>query len=177
MIQQTRADRFLERFETIGNSVSFYLLLLIIGLGIWILTPLAPNWRPDGKVFGLAGLVFTAITVIHGVLWFLLARESLKIPKKIRAVLAAAIRYLRPLHMMTGLLTLGMALIHAYAFLKTGYGWNRNSITGLATLVMLALLALDGIGLMASPFLSRIVHRAIALGFAAALAVHLWSVM
>lgn len=177
MIRQTQLDRFLERVETIGNSISFYLLLLIIGMGILIFTPLAPDWRPDGKTFGLVALVLGILTMVHGVLWFVLTRKYLKLPKKARAGLAATVRVLRPLHMMTGMLALGIVLIHAYAFLKTGYGWNRNSITGLVTLLILSLLAVDGIGLMASPFLSRILHRWIALVFIIALAVHLWFVL
>ncbi|GAX89952.1 hypothetical protein [Effusibacillus lacus] len=175
--QQTRVDQFLERFETIGNSISFYLLLLVIGLGIWILTPLAPEWKPDARAFGLAALILAGLTMIHGALWFVLTRDSFRLPKRVRAVLATAIRFLRPLHFMTGLVALGIVLIHAYAFLKSDYVWDRFSITGLIAMIILFILAIDGIGLIASPLLSRIVHRWIALGFVIALAVHLWMVL
>lgn len=177
MIQERPYDRFIEKFENIGNSISFYLLLLIIGLGIWILTPFASDWRPDGSIFGLIAIVLGGLTMLHGLLWLLITRESLKLPKKLRASIATAIRFIRPLHTMTGMLALGIVLIHGYAYLKTGYGWNSDSITGIITLIILIVLALDGIGLMANPLLSRLVHRFVAATFVLALAVHLWLVL
>ncbi|BCJ86379.1 hypothetical protein [Effusibacillus dendaii] len=177
MIRQTRLDRFLARFETIGNSISFYILLLIVILGIWILTPFAPDWRPNGKVFGITAMVFAIFTMLHGILWFFLTRDYIKMPKKARASLTMTVRILRPLHMMSGLFALGIVLIHAYAFVKTGYGWNRYSISGALSLLTLSILAIDGIGLMSSPFLSRVVHRWIAVLFTALLAIHLWYVL
>jgi hypothetical protein len=166
----------IEKFENIGNSVSFYLLLLVIGFGIWILTPFAPDWRPNGSTFGLIAIIFAGLTVLHGLLWLLITRESLKLPKKVRASTATAIRFIRPLHMMTGMLALGIVLIHAYAYLKRGLGWESDSVTGLLALIVLGILALDGIGLMANPLLSRLVHRWVAVLFVAALTVHLWLV-
>lgn len=174
MIQQRAYDRMIEKFENIGNSVSFYLLLLAIGFGIWILTPFAPDWRPDGTIFGLIAIIFAGLTMLHGLLWLLITRESLKLPKNVRAAIATAIRFIRPLHMMTGMLALGVVLIHAYAYLNSGLGWKPNSVTGLLALIVLGILALDGIGLMASPLLSRLVHRWLAALFVAALTVHLW---
>lgn len=176
MIQERKYDRVIERFENIGNSVTFYLLLLILLMGLWILTPFGPDWRPNGATFGILGIVLVVLSSVHGALWWLITRQYLHLPKKVRATIATAIRFLRPLHMMTGMLALGIVLIHGYSFLKIGYGWNQLSITGLISLVVLLILAIDGIGLMASPLLSRIVHRWVAAGFLIVLAVHLWFV-
>lgn len=170
-------DNLVQKLENYGNSVSFYILLAVIGFGIWILTPFAPDWRPSGGLFGIIALVFAGLTMVHGILWFIITREYFKIPKKTKAAIASAIRLVRPLHMMTGMFALGLVLIHGYAYIKTGFGWTPRYATGIAALVVLAVLAIDGIGLMVTPFLSRVIHRWVAAFFVVVLAAHLWLVL
>ncbi|WP_134703366.1 hypothetical protein [Ammoniphilus sp. YIM 78166] len=178
MIQpQGKWEKMIFRIEELGNSVALYLLLGIIALSAWQLSPLpSPNWSPNATAFGFAALVFIALTSLHGILWWVLTRAFLPLTPPIKRFLSHSIRIVRPLHMMTGMVGLGLAIFHAISF--TGlWKWNWTAITGAISLTTLLLLAIDGIGLMVSPFLSRKVHRWIAFVFVIAIVVHLGIVL
>ncbi|RXT07891.1 hypothetical protein [Ammoniphilus sp. CFH 90114] len=171
---QGKWEKWILRFEGVGNSIALYLLLGIICLSVWQLSPLpSPDWSPSGTAFGFAALIFIGLTSLHGILWWILTREFLPLTPVIKRFLSSSIRLVRPLHMMTGMVGLGLAIFHAIAFLSLTMVWNGAAITGIIGLVTLVLLAIDGIGLMVSPFLSRAVHRWIALVFLVVTVIHL----
>lgn len=174
---QGKWEKWLLRMEGVGNSVALYLLLGIILISAWQLSPLpSPDWTPNGKAFGFAAFVFIGLTSLHGILWWVLTREFLPLTPPVKRMLSSSIRLVRPLHMMTGMVGLGLAIFHAIAFI-TSWNWEWAAITGIVSLATLLLLAIDGIGLMVSPFLSRTVHRWIALLFIVVTAIHLAMVL
>lgn len=170
---QGKWEKMILRIEDYGNSVALYLLLGIILMSAWQLSPLpSPNWSPNGTAFGFAALIFIALTSLHGILWWVLTREFLPLTPPFKRFLSHSIRIVRPLHMMTGMAGLGLAIFHAISY-SGPWNWNWTAITGMVCLTTLLLLAIDGIGLMVSPFLSRKVHRWVALIFVIAMVVHL----
>lgn len=175
---QGKWEKMLVRIEGIGNSVALYLLLGIIAIAAWQLSPFSsPDWSPSGKAFGFAAFIFIGLTSLHGILWCVLTREFLPLSPAVKRFLSSSIRLVRPLHMMSGMVGLGLAILHAIAFISIATPWNAAAITGVLSLVTLLLLAIDGIGLMVSPLLSRTVHRWIALLFLVFTAVHLGIVL
>src|SRR5690606_7972293 len=152
---------FIDEF---GNSLALYTLLIMLLVGIWFASPLpSPNWAINYRMLGWIGVVFIAFSALHGLLWWLITREYWNLPARVKHFLSSAIKLVKPLHMMTGMLGLGFGILHGLSLLQTT--WNIYIYSGLIALITLFILAVDGIGLMMSPFLSRRVHRWIATVF------------
>lgn len=159
--------------EVYGNSIALYLLLLLISVGVWLVSPIpSPNWAVDSKMMGWASVVLISVTTLHGLLWFIITRQSLPLSSNVKHFLASSIKVVKPLHMMTGMIGLGLAFIHGFAYIGAGFN-SVLVISGMVALITLLILAIDGIGLMVTPFLSRKVHRWIALTFLLSLIIHL----
>lgn len=160
-----------------GNSIALYTLLLLIAIGVWLTSPIpSPSWTVDGKMMGWASVIFISITTLHGILWFVITRQSLHLSSNVKQFLSNSIKVVKPLHMMTGMIGLGLAFIHGFAYMPYMTFGVFNSaliVSGFVALVTLLILAIDGIGLMVTPFLSRKVHRWIAVTFLLSLAIHL----
>ncbi|MDQ0339629.1 hypothetical protein J2S00_002417 [Caldalkalibacillus uzonensis] len=174
----SRLERCLLWIEMYGNSVAFYILLVIIVTGVWQLLPIpGPAFIPNGSLVGYVTLLLIGISALHGFLWWVLTRDYIKLPDKVKLSLSLSIRLVKPLHMITGMLGLGMGMVHGFVYLAAGFSWNFSIITGLVGLAALVLLTLDGIGLMVSQFLSRKAHRWIAFVFLVSVAAHLLVVL
>lgn len=160
--------------EQYGNSIALYTLLLLIMIGIWLVSPIpSPNWSVNGKAMGWASVILISVTSLHGLLWFIITRQSLNLSSRSKQFLSSSIKVVKPLHMMTGMVGLGLAFIHGFAYMTFGV-YNSVLIgSGIVAIVTLLVLAIDGIGLMVTPFLSRKVHRWIAFTFLVSLIVHL----
>lgn len=173
-----KMERTVVKLENYGNSIALYILLISLMVSILSLSLPSFDWSPNQKVFGIVALFFIGLSALHGVFWWVLTREFLKLSPSIKRFLSSTIRLVRPLHMMMGMLGLGLVLLHGLS-LVTGnrFYWNGITVTGTIAFVTLLLLAFDGIGLMMSPFLSRTVHRWIAGIFLVFLVVHLWIVL
>ncbi|MEB3101033.1 hypothetical protein [Ferviditalea candida] len=173
-----KMERTVIKLENYGNSIALYILLISLMASILSLSLPTFDWSPNQKAFGVFALFFIGLSALHGVMWWILTREFLKLSPEIKRFLSSAIRLVRPVHMMTGMLGLGLVLLHGLSFITgNGFDWNGVTATGTLAFVALFLLALDGIGLMMSPFLSRAIHRWIAGSFLAFLVVHLWIVL
>lgn len=173
-IKPTRLTKYIDFVEEYGNSVALYIFLLLLVVGVWIALPVpSPNWVVNGKVIGWSSVLFISVTALHGLLWFILTRESLSLRAKTRYSLSMSIKFVKPLHMMTGMIGLGLAFMHGFAYLSLVSFSSIFVISGGIAILTLLILAIDGIGLMVTPFLSRKVHRWIALIFLFALAMHL----
>lgn len=173
-IRPPRLMKFVNLVDEYGNSIALYTLLLLMAIGIWLTTPIpSPNWTVNGKVMGWASVVLASITSLHGLLWFIITRQALNLPSNVKHFLSSSIKLVKPLHMMTGMISLGLAFIHASVYFSVGLIYNPLVVSGIVAIVTLLILAIDGIGLMVTPFLSRKVHRWIALTFLVSLVVHL----
>lgn len=173
-VKQSKLAKYIDFFEEYGNSIALYVFLILLGIGIWIVSPIpSPNWNVNGKVVGWASVFFVFITTLHGILWFIITRESLKLSSKTKKFLSTSIKIVKPLHMNTGMIGLGLAFMHGFAYLSVTSFQNIYIVSGLTALLSLLILTIDGIGLMVSPFLSRKVHRWIAVVFLLSLIVHL----
>ncbi|UTR10284.1 hypothetical protein MM300_20795 [Evansella sp. LMS18] len=157
-----------------GNSIALYTLLLLIAAGVWLVSPIpSPGWTVSGKILGWASLVLISITTLHGILWFVITRQSLPLSSSTKQFLANSIKIVRPLHIMTGTVGFGLAFIHGAAYMNVTEFHSGLIASGIVALVTLLILAMDGLGLMVSPFLSRKVHRWIAVTFLVSLVIHL----
>lgn len=175
---QGKWEKMILRIEEVGNSVALYLLLGIIFMSAWQLSPFpGSDWSPNREAFGYAAFIFIGLTSLHGILWWVLTREFLPLTPPVKRFLSGSIRLVRPLHMMTGMVGLGLVIFHAIAFISGSASWDWAAVTGVVSLATLLLLAVDGIGLMVSPFLSRSVHRWIAFVFLVVTAIHLGMVL
>jgi hypothetical protein len=160
--------------DTYGNSLALYTLLLLITIGIWLVSPIpSPNWTVNGKMMGWASVVMISVTSLHGLLWVIITRQSLNLSSNTKQFLSGSIKVVKPLHMMTGMIGLGLAFIHGFAYMTFGVFNSVLIASGIVALATLLILAIDGIGLMVTPFLSRKVHRWIALTFLISLIIHL----
>ncbi|EGL82666.1 hypothetical protein CathTA2_1822 [Caldalkalibacillus thermarum TA2.A1] len=169
-----RVEKWFLWIEAYGSSIALYILIGMIIMGIWGILPFSSSGlKPSGVFVGWVAFVFILLSALHGMLWWVLTREFITLPPAVKLWLSLSIRLVKPLHMSTGMLGLGFAFLHGFSYLSAGFGWNLTTISGMIGLVTLILLTLDGIGLMMSPFLSRKVHRWIALLFLLAVLVHL----
>lgn len=169
-----RIEKFFVWIETYGSSIALYLLVGMIIVGIWEMLPIpGPGLASNFLFAGWVGLGFIFFSALHGLLWWILTRKFITLPRAVKYWLSLAIRLVRPLHMSTGMLGLGFSILHGLSYLSLGTGWTIALLSGLAALVTLIILALDGIGLMVSPFLSRKVHRWVAFFFLITVLVHL----
>ncbi|WP_134701641.1 hypothetical protein [Ammoniphilus sp. YIM 78166] len=173
---QGNIERFLNRWELIGASVSLYLLIGIILLAAWQFT-VSPEWLIHHQIFGWLCFLFIAITSIHGIMWGMLIQTFIIFPVSVKRFLSNSIRMVRPLHMMTGLLGLGLAILHGLPYLNATLSFDLITTSGILAFVMLIILALDGIGLMVSPFLNRKTHRWVAIFFLICLFTHLYFIL
>lgn len=172
-VRQPKYMKIVNFAEYYGNSIALYTLLLLIAVGVWLVTPIpSPNWAVNGKMMGWASVILISVTTLHGMLWFVITRESLGLSSNVKQFLSTSIKLVKPLHMMTGMVGLGLAFIHAFAYMTFGFN-SALIISGMVALVTLLVLAIDGIGLMVTPFLSRKVHRWIAVIFLLSLVIHL----
>lgn len=157
-----------------GNSIALYTLLLLISVGVWLVSPIpSPGWAVNGKMMGWASVILISITTLHGILWFTITRQSLNLSTDVKQFLSNSIKVVKPLHMMTGMVGLGLAFIHGFAYMTLDVFHSGLIVSGIVALVTLIILAIDGIGLMVTPFLSRKIHRWIAVTFLISLVIHL----
>lgn len=167
--------RFFTFIDEFGNSLALYTLLVMILVGIWLASPIpSPDWTIHGGLVGWMAIVFICLSAIHGLLWWVITRELFHLPTKVKHLLSSSIKLVKPLHMMTGMLGLGFGFIHGFAFIHLTAFWNIYIISGIIALITLFILAIDGIGLMMSPFLSRKIHRWIATVFLFSVVTHLF---
>ncbi|MCT8136510.1 hypothetical protein H1D32_01260 [Anaerobacillus sp. CMMVII] len=157
-----------------GNSIALYTLLILVALGVWLVSPIpSPSWSVNGAMMGWASVILVSVTSLHGLLWFVITRQSLNLSSNAKQFLSSSIKVVKPLHMMTGMVGLGLAFIHGFAYMTFGAFGSVLIASGIVALVTLLILAIDGIGLMMTPFLSRQVHRWIAVTFLVSLVIHL----
>ncbi|HJV47279.1 MAG TPA: hypothetical protein VJ824_16295, partial [Bacillota bacterium] len=162
------------KWESYGNSIALYIFLVMAVVSIWSVSPLpGPKFYNYKDGLGATALIFVGITVLHGLLWWILTREFLPLKPVAKRTISGTIRLIRPLHIMTGFFALGFVFLHAIAYFKSDFNWEYHTMTGIIALITFLILALDGIGLMVSPFLSRKIHRFIALAFICSLVIHL----
>lgn len=173
-VRPPRLIKFVNFVEQYGNSFALYTLLLLVAIGLWLVSPIpSPNWTVNGKMMGWASVILISVTSLHGLLWFVITRQSLNLSSNVKQFLSSSIKIVKPLHMMTGMVGLGLAFIHGFAYMTFGAFGSVLLASGIVALVTLLILAIDGIGLMVTPFLSRKVHRWIAVTFLFSLAIHL----
>src|SRR5690606_34116427 len=124
---------FIDEF---GNSLALYTLLLMIILGIWFASPLpSPDWLINPHVLGWLSVAFISFSALHGILWWLITREFWNLPTKAKHFLSSSIKLVKPLHMMTGMLGLGLGFIHGFTLIQVY--WNIYVISGLIALITL----------------------------------------
>lgn len=169
-----KLEKFFDFIERYGNSIALYLLLAIILFGVWQLTPIPSiEWTPNTIIMGWLAIFFIALTSSHALLWLILTREFLRLSSKVKLIISTSLRLVRPIHVITGIIGLGLVFLHSIHYFLFGFDWNLYTISGIVGLCTLIILALDGIGLMVSPFLSRKVHRWIAFVFVISVLTHL----
>lgn len=173
-IRPPRYMKIVNFADVYGNSIALYMLLFLISIGIWLVSPVpSPNWTVNGKVMGWASVIFISITTLHGILWFVITRQALNLSTSTKQFLSSSIKVVKPMHMMTGMIGLGLGFIHGFAYMSIASFSPVLVGSGIVAIVTLLILAIDGIGLMVTPFLSRQVHRWIALTFLVSLIIHL----
>lgn len=166
--------KFVNFVDVYGNSLALYTFLFLLLIGIWLVSPIpSPNWAVNGKMMGWASVILVSVTSLHGILWFVITRQSLNLNSSTKQFLSSSIKIVRPLHMMTGMVGLGLAFIHGFAYMTFGAFGSVLIASGIVALITLLILAIDGIGLMVTPLLSRQVHRWIAVTFLCSLVIHL----
>ena len=173
-VQPPKLVKFVNFVDVYGNSLALYTFLILLSIGIWLVSPIpSPNWAVNGKMMGWTSVILVSVTSIHGLLWFVITRQSLNLSSSKKQFLASSIKIVKPLHMMTGMVGLGLAFIHGFAYMTFGAFGSVLVASGIVALITLLILAIDGIGLMVTPFLSRQVHRWIAVTFLLSLVLHL----